>query len=594
MSGLLIASMLTGCGNKATNGNENDNTNQSVESTDSNLSADIVVIGAGGAGMSAAIQAAQDGATNVVILEKMPITGGNTTRSTGGLNAAETKYQEAQGIKDSVELFIEDTMNGGKNLNNLDLVTTLAKNSAAAVDWVNEIGGDLGVVAMFGGASVERIHRPSDTSAVGPMLISTLNKKVEELNIPVLLETKAEEIIVDENGAVKAVKAKNASGEVTIDCKSVVIATGGFGANIDMGVENNADYAGFGHTNHSGATGDGIVMAEAIGANLVDMDQIQNHPTVDPETQTLYTEGVRGNGAILVNIEGKRFINELLTRDVVSAAILEQPEGYSYMVFDQKVRESLSAIEKYINSGLAVEADSVEELAELIGVDAAGLKQTMSDYASYVENGEDKEFERTSLIEPLTTAKYYAMKCAPAIHHTMGGIQIDTEAQVINKDGNAIAGLFAAGEVTGGVHGANRLGGNAVADIVVFGRIAGTNAEKYVVANGGNTEATIKVEEKEEAATPEVEGNYKDGTYTGVGKGNGGDINVEVKVEGGNVVEVTLVDHHETPGIFEAAEKGVINEVIRTQSTDVDTVSGATNSSNGIKDAIANALEQAK
>ncbi|MDD5936079.1 MAG: flavocytochrome c [Clostridiales bacterium] len=597
MTGLLVTSMFAGCG-KSTK-NEVTDTNGVVESVDNNteskeLSADIVVIGAGGAGMTAAIQAAQDGATNVVVLEKMPITGGNTTRSTGGLNAAETKFQEAQGIEDSVELFIQDTMTGGKDLNDINLVTTLAQNSAAAVDWINGIGGDLAVVAMFGGASVERIHRPSDTSAVGPMLVNTLNKKMEELNIPVLTNTEATKINLDEAGKVASVTAKDADGEFTIDCKSVVLATGGFAGNIEMVTKYNAEYSKFMNTNHAGATGDGIVMAEAIGADLVDMDQIQIHPTVDMETQTLYTEGVRGNGAILVNLEGKRFVNELLTRDVVSAAILEQPEAYAYMVFDQKVRESLSAIEKYINSGLALEADTLEELADKMGVDKDSFVQTMTTYAEAVANGEDKECGRTSLDQDLTTSKFYALKSAPANHHTMGGVKIDTTAQVINKDGNAIPGLYAAGEVTGGVHGANRLGGNAVADIVVFGRIAGTSANEYVQANGGNTEATIVVEKEEAPATPEVDGNYKDGTYTGTGKGNGGDIVVEVKVEGGNVVAVTLTEVHETPGIYEAAEKSVVDAIIRTQSTDVDTVTGATNSSKGIMEAVANALEQAK
>ena len=600
MTAVMMITMLTACGKKNAS-QENNNTNGSVNSEDTNagdkredLQADIVVIGAGGAGMSAAIQAVQNGATNVVILEKMPITGGNTTRSSGGLNAAETKFQEAQGIKDSVELFIKDTMEGGKNLNNIDLVTKLAEESAAAVDWVNEIGGDLGVVAMFGGASVERIHRPSDTSAVGPMLVTALNKKIEELNIPVLLETTAKNILVDENGAVTGVKATDANGEFTINCKSVIVATGGFAANSEMVVANNENYAGFDHTNHAGATGDGIIMATEIGAATVDMDQIQNHPTVDPETQTLYTEGVRGNGAILVNLEGNRFINELETRDVVSAAILDQKDAYCYMVFDQKVRESLSSIEKYISAGLVVEADTPEELAKLINIDAENFAKTLKSYAGYVANGEDKDFGRANLVQSLETPKYYAMKCAPAVHHTMGGIKIDTDAQVINEEGNVIPGLFAAGEVTGGIHGANRLGGNAVADIVVFGRIAGTNANTYVGENGGNTEPTIKAPEKEEVAVPEVDGNYKDGTYTGVGTGNGGEIKVEVTVEGGNVVNVTLVDHHETPGIFESAEKGVVNAIIRTQSTDVDTVTGATNSSNGIKEAVANALAEAK
>lgn len=601
MVGVLMASMLTACGSQNTEPKQDTATKQEdsvkeeqkVEQTE-NKKADIVVIGAGGAGMTAAIQAAQDGATNVVIVEKMPITGGNTTRATGGLNAAETKYQEEKGIEDSVELFVKDTMEGGKNLNDKELVTTLAEKSADAVDWVNAIGGDLGVVAMFGGASVERIHRPSDTSAVGPMLVTALNNKIKELNIPVLLETTAKKIVVDESGKVTGVTVSDITGEYTIDCKSVIVATGGFAANSEMVVENNADYAGFGNTNHAGATGDGIIMASEINAALVDMNQIQNHPTVDPETQTLYTEGVRGNGAILVNLDGQRFINELETRDVVSSAILEQKDQYCYMVFDQKVRESLAAIEKYISSGLVVEADSIEELAEQTGINKENLVATMKNYAGFVEAGKDTDFGRENLIEPLTTSKYYAMKCAPANHHTMGGIKINTNAEVLNTDGNVISGLYAAGEVTGGIHGANRLGGNAVADIVVFGRIAGASANAYVAKNGGNTEATIKVAEKEEVATPEVDGNYKDGTYTGTGKGNGGEIKVSVVVEGGNVISVELTDHHETPGIYENAESEVVNAIIRTQSAEVDVVTGATNSSNGIKEAVANALADAK
>ena len=292
-----------------------------------NQQADIVVIGGGGAGMTAAIQAVQDGATDVIILEKMAATGGNTTRSTGGLNAAGTSYQEDEEIEDSVELFVEDTMKGGKELNDKELVTVMAENSADAVDWVNEIGGDLSVVGMFGGASVKRIHRPSDTSAVGPMLVKTLNAKVEELGIPVLLETKAEKILTDAEGKVCGVTVTDKDGETyTIDCTAVILATGGFVANSDMVVEYKPDLAGFCTTNHGGATGDGIAMAKELGAAFVDMEQIQTHPTVNPDTQTMYTEGVRGNGAILVNKEGKRFVNELETRDVVSAAILEQTD----------------------------------------------------------------------------------------------------------------------------------------------------------------------------------------------------------------------------------------------------------------------------
>lgn len=587
---LMVVGPITGCGTESAVNETPGTSTPAVQ----DKSTDIVVIGAGGAGMTAAIQAVQDGAKNVVLVEKMPITGGNSVRSTGGLNAAPTKYQERDGIKDSIELFVEDTMKGGHNLNDESLVRTLAENSAAAVDWVNDIGGDLSVVGMFGGASVKRIHRPSDTSAVGPMLVTTLNNKVEELGIPVLLNTKAEEILVDANGAVTGVKVTGEEGTYTIKTKAVVLATGGFGANAEMVTKYKPALAGFATTNHKGATGDGIVMAEKIGAGFVDMEQIQTHPTVNPTDQTMYTEGVRGNGAILVNKEGKRFINELETRDVVSEAILKQTEGQAYLLFDQEVRESLKAIESYIKGGIIVEADTIEGLAEQIGVDPANLKETMEKYAGYQASGSDPDFGRASMEFPLTQAKYYAGLCAPAVHHTMGGVKINTEAQVLNTDGNPIPGLFAGGEITGGVHGGNRLGGNAVADIVIFGRIAGSAAHAYVMENGGTTEPTIQAAAKPAEAKPEVEASYKDGTYTGVGQGKGGEIKVEVVVKDGEVIKVTLKDHAETPGIFENAEEGVVGEIIRKQITEVDAVGGATMTSEGIKAAVAQALEAAK
>ena len=588
---LVSATLFAGCTSNSSEGNDTQNGNQTT--VVENKSADIVVIGAGGAGMAAAMQAVQNGATNVVILEKMPQTGGNTIRTTGGMNAAATELQATEGIEDSVELMIEDTMKGGKNLNDPELVKVLAEKSADGVKWITENGGDLSEVGMFGGASVKRIHKPTGGSAVGPMLVKMFNENMDKLNIPVLLETKADQIIV-EDGKIAGVKASNKDGEFTIDCKAVVLATGGFAGNAEMVVEYNPALTGFGTTNHAGATGDGIAMAKELGAQLVDIEQIQTHPTVHPETQTMYTEAVRGNGAILVNKEGKRFVNELLTRDVVSEAILAQTDKESYIVFDQKVRDGLSAIEKYISAGIIYEADTIEGLAEQIGVDATALKATMDTYAGYQAAGNDAEFGRESMEEPLTTAKYYAGLCAPAVHHTMGGVKINTNTEVLKEDGSSIPGLFAAGEVTGGVHGANRLGGNAVTDIVVFGRIAGENAAKYVVDNGGNTEATIKVEKETETAKPEVDGGYKDGVYTGTGKGNGGDVTVEVTVEGGNIVKIELKDHKETPGIFEGAEAGVSNEIIKTQSTDVESVSGATLTSEAIKTAVAEAIKDAK
>ena len=556
-------------------------------------SADIVVIGAGGAGMSAAIEAAQKGATNVVILEKMPITGGNTVRATGGLNASETQYQKRDGIEDSNDLFYEDTMKGGKNLNDPELVRTLVENSAAAVDWVNEIGGDLSVVAQFGGASVKRIHRPSDTSAVGPMLVKTLNAKLDELGIPVLLETKATKIIADKDGKITGVEAEDENGEFVINTKAVILATGGFGANPDMVVKYAPQLAGFITTNHSGATGDGIEMALEVGAGLTDIEQIQTHPTVNPNTATMYTEGVRGNGAILVNNDGNRFVNELETRDVVSAAILAQPNEESWLVFDTAVRESLSAIEKYINEGIIVEANTIEELAEKTGINKENLVATMNKYASMQEAGEDSEFGRKSMEVPLTKAPFFAGLAKPAIHHTMGGVKINTETQVLKEDGSVIPGLYAAGEVVGGVHGGNRLGGNAVADIVVFGRISGDNANEYVLANGGNTKRTIVVENEDENFVPQdIKTDLKDGSYKGVAKGFGGDVEVTFTVKNGIVNDLSISGGKETAEIGGKAMEKIKRKMQSSGEFKVDSVAGASITSKGVSDAIKNATLQ--
>ena len=222
-------------------------------------------------------------------------------------------------------------------------------------------------------------------------------------------------------------------------------------------------------------------MAQALGADLVDIEQIQLHPTVEQTTSILITESVRGDGAILVNQSGVRFTNELLTRDAVSAAELAQEGSYAYIIFDQNLRDHLKAIEKYVKSGITVQADTIEGLAEQLNIDPATLAKTLADWNEIVKNQRDPDFGRTTGMEAdLTTAPYYAIKIAPGIHHTMGGVKINTAAEVINTEGKAIPGLFAAGEVCGGVHGGNRLGGNAVADIVIFGRIAAESAIAYL------------------------------------------------------------------------------------------------------------------
>lgn len=441
---------------------------------------DIVIIGAGGAGLCAAIEAKQGGA-KVIVLEKMGVAGGNTISATGGLNAAETKIQAGLGIADTKAQFIEDTMKGGKNINDLALVTEMAEKAPETVDWLMEVGVDLSDVGKMAGSTNSRTHRPQGGAAVGAHMVPVLEKAAESAGIDLRKNSKVVDIISD-NGKAAGVKVEKDGSTYTIKAKAVIIASGGFGANPDMVVKYQPGLVGFGTTNHKGATGDAFAWIEKFDAALTQMEQIQTHPTVVPANGVMITEAVRGNGAIMVNREGKRFGSEMATRDVMSAAVLEQTGKTAYLLFDTSVRKSLKAIEGYVKQGLLTEGATPEELAEKLGMPAENLAETIATYNGYVAAGADPDFGRKGSEMPrqLNEGPYFAVEVGPAIHHTMGGIKINTKAEVLNTKGDSVPGLFAAGEVTGGVHGANRLGGNAVADICVYGKIAADSALAYI------------------------------------------------------------------------------------------------------------------
>ena len=442
-----------------------------------NITTDVVVVGGGGAGLSAAIAAREKGA-EVVLVEKMLMLGGNTNYATAGINAANTKLQKKLGIEDNAELFYKDTMKGGKNVNNSELVKKLTADSANIIDWLTERGADLSEVVFTGGQSAKRTHRPTGGQAVGPVIVDALAETAEKDGIDVRTESEVTKLIKT-GDKVTGVEVKHKGETYNITAKAVVMATGGFGANAKMVAEYKPSLEGFGSTNSPAITGDGIKMVKAVGGDLVDMTEIQTHPTVVHKKTAMITEAVRGEGAILINREGKRFVSELETRDVVSKAELEQTGKSAFLVFDQEVREKLGAINGYVRKGFTVEGATVEELAGKIGVDAKGLVETMAKYNGYVKAGEDKDFGKTALPRELVKAPFYAIEVSPAVHHTMGGVRINTNAEVLTADGKVIPGLFAAGEITGGVHGANRIGGNAVTDITVYGKTAGENAADF-------------------------------------------------------------------------------------------------------------------
>ncbi|MCJ8301586.1 MAG: flavocytochrome c [Shewanella sp.] len=439
----------------------------------------VVVVGSGGAGFSASVSAHDNGAS-VILIEKEPVIGGNAKLAAGGMNAAWTDQQKAKGIEDSLELMTKDTMKGGRDLNDPALVDVLVSHSKASVDWMTAMGADLSDVGRMGGASVNRTHRPSGGAGVGAEVIQVLYDNAVKRDIDMRMNTRGVEILKDDSGKVRGLLVKGMyKGYYWIKADAVILATGGFAKNNERVAKLDPKLKGFVSTNQPGATGDGLDVAANAGAAMTDLKYIQAHPTLSVKGGVMVTEAVRGNGAILVNREGKRFVNEITTRDKAAAAILEQTGKTAFLIFDDSVRKSLKKIEKYIGLGIVPTADSLVKLGKLENIDGKALTETVARYNSLVTSGKDTDFGRPNLPRALNEGNYYAVEVTPGVHHTMGGVKIDTKAEILDAKKQVIPGLYGAGEVTGGVHGANRLGGNAISDIITFGRLAGEEAAKY-------------------------------------------------------------------------------------------------------------------
>ena len=462
---------------------------------------EVIVIGAGGAGMAAAVKAAQTGAKDVVVYEKMPFTGGNTLVSQGFINAADPVRQPRQGIKDSPENHMKQTLAAGDFRGDPERVRVLCENAYGAITWLESLGMKFkdNVIQIFG-ALYPRSHIPALPKGQGYGTV--LTKAANDLGVKVVTGWGLVEIVREKpfEGDVLGVVVENAKKERRMirAKRGVVLAAGGFSANAYLRELHDPRVKGLGTDNLPGATGEAIEMAQDIGAQVTQMEQIQTHPTVVPKVGEMITEAVRGNGAILINKDGKRFFNELDTRDAVSAAILKQKDGkrffneldtrdavsaailkqkdgIAYLFFDSDMQKSLKATNGYIKQPYCLTGATLDEIAQKMGVDAATLKSTMDAWKAGKAAGKD-QFERADMPRNLDKGPFYAIAVTPAVHHTMGGLKIDSKTQVYNVKGQVIPGLFAAGEITGGVHGGNRLGGNAQADIVTFGRIAGQQA----------------------------------------------------------------------------------------------------------------------
>lgn len=447
----------------------------------------VIVIGAGGAGLIAAIKAKEKGA-EVVVLEKMSFAGGNTLISGAEYAAPGNEIQKKEGIEDSADLLYGDVLKGGGKP---ELIRVLADKALEGAEWLTN---DPGVewedgLMFFGGHSVKRSLIPQGAS--GKEIITKLLKRVESLGIPVMLNVKATELILMD-GAVKGVKAEGLDADYTFNAKSVVIAAGGFGASMDMLHKYAPDMIDVSlSTNNAGATGDGMMIAEAAGAKLTDMEKVQLYPICNTLTGALlYADDTRLYGStIIVNKEGKRFVEELDTRYAISMGILAQTGKVCYELWDETATQSdkilvnhPAEIKDLIETKQLVVADTLDEAAAFFGVDAEALKQTVARFNGFVDGGKDLDFNKRGTLKKIETAPFYFMTAAPAVHHTMGGVDINPDTQVLKADGFVIPGLYAAGEVTGGIHGNNRLGSAAITDITVFGGIAGERAADYAMA----------------------------------------------------------------------------------------------------------------
>lgn len=443
---------------------------------------DAIIVGAGGTGLTAALQAHELG-LNVVVLEKNENLGGNTSRASSGMNASESLVQLNHGIIDNNHSFYEETLKGGGLLNDRPMLKYFVDHSAIAISWLMEHEIDLTDLTITGGMSKKRAHRPASMAPVGGDLVTGLLKQIQKEDIDVFNNARVTKLIKDDGKKVNGVEVETKDGKKIVTAKAVLLASGGFGASKELIKKYRPDLVDYKTTNQPGATGDGLKLAEGVDAQLMQMNFVQVHPTAQTDHDHTYLigEGVRGEGAILVNKAGKRFVNELDTRKVVSNAITDLHEDGAYLIFDQGIRDHFKAIDFYDHVGLVVHGKDLADLAKNIGVDANNLEQTVAEWNSAVKNKDDIAFGRTTGMERgINEAPYYAIHVHPAIHYTMGGIHITPKTEVLDSNGNVIEGLYAAGEVSGGLHGNNRIGGNSIAETVIFGRQAGMQMAKKI------------------------------------------------------------------------------------------------------------------
>ena len=556
---------------------------------------DIVIVGAGGAGLAAAVEAHEQGADNILVLEKMSFAGGSTTMAFGGFNCTNSRFMDEQGKEETPVMLVDKIIKNGAGFADVDMAGIIAMETPKVIEWLDGFGSEWGKIRYAD------LHCPTDGTIPGVELVKVLKEQAEKNGIEIRYNSPAVDLIADESGRVSGVQVKDASGEYTIDAQAVILATGGFESNPEMIAK--YDNPGLAHIHlapSQGNMGDGIVMAEKLGAELRNMDLIQLSCAVAPFSIQMQLP-IKNNGVVFINKEGKRFTNEYSEASSdrrITEDILKQTDAECFGVYNETIYQTFMAIEEkdffdeyrmtgIDNSGTVVKADTLEELAEKLGVDQETFLATMNGLKTDNIGNE----EVVKLADTYKSGPYYAVNLTPGVMDTLGGVLADTTGRVINKEGKPIKGLYAAGEVIGNVQGAYYSVG--LGEAVVFGRVSARNAIEYIKDRQGLTEhVPFDRGTPQENNAETAKGNFTDGTFTGEGQGNNGPIKVEVTVKDGSITEIQVLEQAETPNIYAGAEEQFIPELIKTQNLEIDAVAGATNSSNGLREAVKNALKQ--
>ena len=478
---------------------------------------DLIIIGGGLAGLTAAYESNMKSniSLNIALIEGLSDIGGNSNRATSGINLLETEPQRRKNIIDNYTIFYQDTMKSGKNINDPLLVSTFINGTKTLYDYYTKnFDIDITLLGQLGGHSVARTHRPTDSNfVIGSYLISKVSQVVKNSNkITIYYNSTLTELLKNENNnEVYGLKYKrnNESTDNKIYCDAIILTSGGYGHDFgDDGLlkEFVPEYMNFPTTNGEQTIGSGVKLGRKIGAQLIDMKQVQIHPTgfVDPKNRYnkkkfLAPELLRGVGGILINENGQRFCNELGTRDYVTEKVLQNckkqdtdeiDQYESYLLMNQEMANEFGNNFYFYKDvqGFIEQHSNFSELSKNINIDYNNLEKTINSYNEAFEKKLD-EFNKTTFPYKFNlNDTIYSMIITPSIHYTMGGLKINNKAEVLDVNNKTIKGLFGAGEVTGGVHGGNRLGGNSLAECGVYGRISADSAVDYIINKKNNSD----------------------------------------------------------------------------------------------------------